>query len=64
MKTTIKILRPEDVWHPKLGAPRGNRNAWKTGAHRPELRDLRKAVAVWRRATDALIARGQKELEN
>lgn len=28
-KTTIKPLRPEDVWQPRLGAPRGNRNAAK-----------------------------------
>jgi hypothetical protein len=64
VKTTIKILRAEDVWQPKLGAPRGNRNAWKNGAHRRELRDLRKAVAAWHRLTDALIAGGEKELED
>jgi hypothetical protein len=28
-KTTIKLLRPEDAWHPAIGAPRGNRNAAK-----------------------------------
>jgi hypothetical protein len=28
-KTTIKLLRPEQVWQPKLGAPIGNRNAAK-----------------------------------
>jgi hypothetical protein len=28
-KTEIKLLRPEDVWHPPIGAPRGNRYAAK-----------------------------------
>jgi hypothetical protein len=32
-KTKIKLLRPEDVWHPRRGGRPGNRNAWKTGMH-------------------------------
>ena len=37
----IKLLCSEDVWHPKRGAPLGNRNAVKTGRHTAALRDLR-----------------------
>ncbi len=59
-KTKIKMLRPEDVWQPKLGAPFGNRNAWKTGAHRKEYRETRKQIADWRRTTNALIAEAEK----
>lgn len=62
VKTKIKILRSEDVWQPRLGAPRGNRNAWKTGAHRKELRDARKEIAAWLRTTQALVAEAEKEL--
>jgi hypothetical protein len=31
----VKPLRFEDVWHPKLGAPYGNRNAVKPSLHTP-----------------------------
>ena len=61
-KTKINILRPEDVWQPPRGAPRGNRNAWKTGAHRKELREMRKQIAGWMRTTNALIEEARKEL--
>lgn len=61
-KTTIKILRPADVWQPKLGAPRGNRNAWKTGAHRKEYREARKQMAGWMQTMNALIAEAEKVL--
>jgi hypothetical protein len=61
-KTKINILRPEDIWQPSRGAPRGNRNAWKTGAHRKEYREARKQIAVWMRTTNALIAEAEKGL--
>lgn len=52
----IKPLRPEDVWQPKKGAPFGNRNAFKTGAHAAPVRDWRKRVADWRRRARAALA--------
>jgi hypothetical protein len=52
----IKFLRPEEVWQPKLGAPRGNRNAFKTGCYASEPRALRKEIAAWKRETRALLA--------
>jgi hypothetical protein len=57
----ITILRPEDVWQPKLGAPRGNRNAFKTGCYASEPRALRKEIAAWKRTTRALLAEIEKE---
>lgn len=56
----IKPLRPEDMWQPKLGAPVGNRNAWKTGAHSAPVRDWRKRVADWRRRVRAAVAAAQR----
>jgi hypothetical protein len=58
----IKMLRSEDIWQPKLGAPRGNRNAWKTGAHRKEYREARKQIAVCQRRMRELIALGEEQL--
>jgi hypothetical protein len=51
----IKMLRPEDVWQPKLGAPRGNRNRFKIGLYTNEAKALRKQIATWKRTTRALL---------
>ena len=40
----------------KLGAPFGNRNALKTGAHVAEVRAWKKRVAAWRRRVRAALA--------
>jgi len=40
----------------KLGAPYGNRNALKTGAHTAPVRAWRKRVADWRRRVRAALA--------
>ncbi|HEY8947446.1 MAG TPA: hypothetical protein VIM56_01035 [Rhizomicrobium sp.] len=53
----IKMLRPEDVWQPKLGAPRGNRNRFKTGLYTNEAKALRKQIAAWKRETRTLLQR-------
>lgn len=52
----IKRLGPDQVWQPKLGAPRGNRNALKTGAHDAPMRGWRKRIASWRRRVRAALA--------
>ena len=62
MKSILKALRPEEVWQPRVGAPLGNRNALKTGAHTSEARALRKNVAYIRRRMKALTARAEEEL--
>jgi hypothetical protein len=47
VKTTINRLRPDEVWHPRTGAPRGNRNAVKSDG-RENLRRLKAAVRAFR----------------
>ena len=56
------MLRPEDVWHPRIGAPLGNRNRLKHGYHTRECKQLRRYIAQWRRETKALMAQAQREL--
>ena len=46
----------------KPGGQRGNRNAWKTGAHQKEYRDARKKIAEWMRTTNALLVQAEKDL--
>ncbi len=62
MKTSLKMLGPEDLWQPRMGPPRGNRNALKNGHHTKPLRDLRKQVAITRRTMKVLIERAKEEL--
>lgn len=45
LTTTIKLLRPDDVWRPPIGAPKGNKNALKTGRHTTEKKALRRQMA-------------------
>jgi hypothetical protein len=40
----INLLRLEDIWHPHIGAPTGNRNAYKHGAYTARSHALRKFV--------------------
>jgi hypothetical protein len=54
-KTMIKMLRPEDVWQPKLGAPFGNRNAWKHGRENRYTRGLRRRIADWKKRVRATV---------
>jgi hypothetical protein len=56
VKTMIKMLRPDQVWQPKLGAPRGNRNALKTGQHTGRNRALRSQIAAFIRNARAVAA--------
>lgn len=55
-KTTIKLLRSDEVWQPKIGGRPGNRNALKTGFYDARMRDLRQRIAVWRRKVRAALA--------
>lgn len=56
-KSKIKLLRFDEVWHPKIGGDRGQQKALKTGAHTAEWRDLRRRIALWRRQTRTALAR-------
>jgi hypothetical protein len=42
-QSTIKLLRPDQVWQPKIGAPYGNQNALKPyNAVRRKVRELQR----------------------
>lgn len=51
----IKRLRPEDVWHPKRGAPKGNRNRLTTGNYTRENRELRSRIAKSLQRANAMV---------
>ena len=55
-KSKIKLLRFDEVWHPKVGGDHGRQKALKTGAHTAEWRDLRSRIAAWRRQSRAVLA--------
>jgi hypothetical protein len=59
----IKILRSDDVWQPRLGAPRANRNARTHGRSDAEARALRKRIAAYRRRARDLLAILEGEIE-
>ncbi len=58
----IKMLRPEDVWQPRLGAPRGNRNAHKHGRSDAAMRALRARIAAFRRSARAALKEVAEEV--
>ena len=47
----------------RRGAPKGNRNALKTGLHTAEMKDLRRRLRAWRRRARAAIARGNEKVK-
>jgi hypothetical protein len=53
-KTAIKLLRPDEVWQPRIGGTAGNSNARKSGFYTSEWQALRKKIAAWRRRLHAL----------
>lgn len=56
LKTTIKGLRFDEVWQPRIGGKPGNRNAYKTGFYSADMRDLRRRIARWRqKVREALV---------
>lgn len=44
--STFKILRPDEVWQPRVGARPGNKNALKHGRYTAERKAHRKQIAV------------------
>lgn len=52
-----KVGRPALRLKKKAGAPKGNKNAWRTGLHTAEMRALRGRLAGFRRRAKAAIAR-------
>jgi hypothetical protein len=53
MQSSVKLLRPEDVWQPRMGAPRGNKNAAKPlPSTKARIRDLRRRIRAALKAVD------------
>lgn len=58
-----KIGIPELRVKGRPGAPKGNRNAWKSGLHSAGMKDLRRRLRVWRHRAAAAIDRAEAELK-
>jgi hypothetical protein len=56
------MLRMDEVWHPRMGAPLGNRNRLTHGDQTNAVKALYRLIAQWRRETQALLARAVSEL--
>ena len=54
-----KIGLPKPRVKKRAGAPKGNRNAWKTGLHTAEIRDLRRRIAAFHRRARAAVAHAE-----
>jgi hypothetical protein len=69
--STFKILRPEEVWQPRVGARPGNKNALKHGRYTAERKANRKKVTeidvfireMLRRAR-RVVFRAEEEIRN
>ena len=62
LTTTIKRLGPEDVWQPPIGAPKGNKNALKSGRYTTERKALRRRIAALIRRAHIAVAEVDKRL--
>lgn len=56
MKTTTQLLAVGRSYNPRGGAPRGNRNALKTGRYTADKRLLRRQLAAFMRNALAVAA--------
>ena len=62
LTSSLKMLRPEQIWQPRMGAPLGNRNRLRHGNETRAMKELRRLMAQWRRETALLLARAACEL--
>ena len=62
LTSSLEMLRPDDIWQPRMGAPPGNRNRLRHGNETRAMKELRHLIAQWRRQTAALLARAAGEL--
>ena len=58
-KIALLEARPKPRVKKRPGAPKGNCNAFKTGLHTAELRDLRRRIAAFHRRAKAAIAHAE-----
>lgn len=54
------MTTPDNPPKRRPGAPKGNRNAVKTGLHTAEMKDLRRRLRAWRHRADATIAEAHR----
>jgi hypothetical protein len=53
MQSSVKLLRPDQVWQPRMGAPRGNRNAAKPlSTLKARIRDFKRRMRAALKAVD------------
>ncbi|MDB5740932.1 MAG: hypothetical protein JWP16_1972 [Alphaproteobacteria bacterium] len=53
IQSSVKLLRPEDAWQPRMGAPRGNRNAAKPlSTLKARIRDFKRRIRAALKAVD------------
>jgi len=62
LASSVKMLRMEEVWHPRMGAPLRNRNRLRHGDQTDAVKALYRLIAQWRRETKALLARAAGEI--
>ena len=58
--SSFKILRPDEVWHPRVGARPGNKNALKHGRTTAERKAHRKKLAEIDRAVRELLRKARR----
>ena len=58
--STFKILRPDEVWQPRVGARPGNKNALKHGRYTAERKAHRKKLAAIDRAVRELLRKARR----
>ena len=56
------MTAPDNPPKRRAGAPKGNRNAWKTGLHTAEMKDLRRRLRAWRHRANAAIAKANQQI--
>ncbi len=69
--STFKILRPDEVWQPRVGARPGNKNALKHGrytaerkAHRKKLAEIDTFIREVLRRARRVVFRAEEEFRN
>ncbi len=58
--SSFKPLRPEDVWHPRIGAPLGNQNALKHGRYTKARKAQKKRLALLNAGVREIVRRAHR----
>jgi hypothetical protein len=63
IENNFQPIAPERAWHPRRGAPLGNRNAQTTGAHERDIQAMRRYARLLIRGSHAALAAFYAERE-